>query len=72
GLTPGTTYYVRAYATNNTTATGYGVEVQFTTQNLPVAPTVTTLTYTNITTTTVDLTGNVSSDGGASLTERGF
>ncbi|MBC7124476.1 MAG: hypothetical protein H5T24_02515, partial [Bacteroidales bacterium] len=31
GLTPGTTYYVRAYATNSA-GTGYGNEVQFTTE----------------------------------------
>ena len=32
GLTPGTTYYVRAYAKNNANLIGYGTEVQFTTQ----------------------------------------
>jgi len=34
GLTPNTTYYVRAYATNNI-GTAYGNEVSFTTTNLP-------------------------------------
>lgn len=33
GLTPNTTYYVRAYATN-ATGTGYGDEVSFTTDNI--------------------------------------
>ena len=38
GLTPGTTYYVRAYATN-TNGTSYGSEVTFTTINAPmIAP----------------------------------
>ena len=32
GLTPGTTYYVRAYAKNDANLIGYGTEVQFTTQ----------------------------------------
>jgi len=35
GLSAGTTYYVRAYATN-TQGTGYGNELSFTTNNLPI------------------------------------
>jgi len=40
GLTPETTYYVRAYATNET-GVAYGNEVSFTTEALPVITTVT-------------------------------
>ena len=69
GLTPVTTYYVRAYATNSV-GTAYGNEVVFTT--LPaVLPTVTTNTVTNITHTTAISGGNVIQDGGASVTARG-
>ena len=35
GLAPGTTYYVRAYATNSV-GTAYGTQVSFTTSDLPV------------------------------------
>ena len=69
GLTAGTTYYVRAYATNSQ-GTGYGSEVSFTTTaNLP---TVTTAQVSNITQTTALGGGNVTNDGGASVTERGI
>ena len=70
GLTPGTTYYVRAYA-KNSAGTVYGNEVSFTTsQNISV-PTVTTSQVTNITQTTATGGGNVTSDGGAMITEKG-
>ena len=52
GLTPGTLYHVRAYATN-AAGTAYGEEVTFTAH---LAPTVTTQAVTNIGTTTA--TGN--------------
>ena len=35
GLSPGTTYYVKAYATNNIAGTGYGEERMFTTSSRP-------------------------------------
>src|SRR5690606_17685960 len=41
GLTPGTTYYVKAYATNST-GTGYGNQVTFTTLVMVNLPAVTT------------------------------
>ena len=43
GLTPGTIYYVRAYATNSTGSTGYGEQRSFTTEQSVTAPTVTTI-----------------------------
>ena len=67
GLTGGTLYHVRAYATNSV-GTSYGSDLTFTTINLP---TVTTTTVTNITQTTATSGGNVTSDGGATVTAKG-
>jgi uncharacterized protein (TIGR02145 family) len=70
GLTPNTTYYVRAYATNSS-GTGYGNAVTF--QTLPVAvPTLITTDASGITQTTVTSGGTISNDGGATITERGI
>lgn len=69
-LSPNTTYYVRAYATNGT-GTAYGDEVQFTTLSISV-PGVTTASVTNIGNTTATGGGNVVSNGGATVTERGI
>ncbi len=69
GLTAGTTYYVRAYATNSA-GTAYGNEVSFKT-----ASTLATITTTNasaITSNEATSGGNITSDGGASITERGI
>ncbi len=70
GLSPNTTYYVRAYATNSA-GTSYGSQVSFKTNAAPAAPTVTTASIGDITTTTASGGGNVTSDGGASVTVRG-
>ena len=70
GLQPNTTYYVRAYAVNSK-GTSYGEQVTFTTLTPIVVPTVMTSTITQITETTAVAGGNVTSDGGASVTERG-
>ena len=67
GLAAGTTYYVRAYATN-AVGTSYGSQVSFTADS---APTVTTTAITNITETTADSGGNVTDDGGDTVTARG-
>ena len=70
GLTPNTTYYVRAYATNSA-GTGFGNEITF--QTLPIAvPTLATTDASGITQTTVTSGGTISNDGGASVTERGI
>ena len=66
-LTPGTLYHVRAYATNSV-GTSYGGDSSFTTLT---TPTVITATITSITSTTASSGGNVTSDGGASVTARG-
>jgi len=68
GLTPGTTYHVRAYATNSV-GTSYGSDVSFTTNAL--VPTITTTAASNITSTTASSGGNVTSDGGSAIASRG-
>ena len=69
-LQPNTTYYVRAYATNEK-GTAYGEEVSFTTNKNIVLPSITTNVITQITETSAVAGGNVTSDGNASVTERG-
>lgn len=69
GLSLGKTYYVRAYATN-IKGTSMGEEIYFTLNS--VVPTVTTTKASGITTHKAIIAGNVSYDGGASVTERGF
>ena len=67
-LTPNTTYYVRAYATN-TDGTAYGAQVSFTTLNgLPV---LTTLNATGTTPNSATLGGNITNVGTPAYTERG-
>ena len=69
GLTPGTEYYVRAYATNSE-GTSYGNQVFFTTLPIHLA-TLTTDPVTSITQTTAVSGGNITDDGGAVVTARG-
>jgi len=66
GLTVGTTYYMRAYATNSI-GTAYGAEVTFST----ALPTITTTAISAITATSAISGGNASSPGGAPITARG-
>lgn len=70
GLTAGRIYYVRAYATNSV-GTAYGEQRIFTTATT-VLPTITTSAASNITETSAVCGGNVTSDGGATVTSRGF
>ena len=70
GLNTGTTYYVKAYATNEV-GTSLG-EVQTFTTDSYLAPAVTTIAASGITVTSATLNGTVTSDGGAEITERGF
>jgi len=69
GLLPGTTYYLRAYATNSA-GTAYGNEVTFATTQI-VVPTLTTTAATLITLTTAVSGGNITADGGGAVTARG-
>ncbi len=68
-LNPNTTYYIRAYATNSI-GTSYGNEISFTTLNYNL-PTVTTNTISSITSLSASSGGNVTSDGGTTVTARG-
>ena len=68
-LTPGATYYVRAYATNSV-GTTYGNEVSFTTVQVSLA-TLTTTAMSAITATTATSGGNVLTNGGGTVTGRG-
>lgn len=69
-LTHNTTYFARAYATNNQ-GTTYGEEIEFKTPSIS-KPTVTTSNVTDITSSSAKGKGNVTSDGGATVTERGI
>lgn len=69
-LLPGTTYYVRAYATNNV-GTAYGNTISFTTVAATIPIGITTNTLSLITQTTASGGGNINSDGGAAVTSRG-
>lgn len=68
GLTPGTAYSYRAYASN---ADGTTYTSPATTFNTPSLPTITSPTATSVNLTTVTLGGNITSTGGASITESG-
>ena len=69
GLLPGTTYYVRAYATNSVT-TSYGDPITFTT--LAIAPTLGATTDVSAVTSTSGASGGtISSDGGSAITVKG-
>jgi uncharacterized protein (TIGR02145 family) len=70
GLTPGTNYYVRAYATNSE-GTSYGNEVQFSSNPILLA-TLTTASITSISQTSANSGGDISADGGGTVTSRGI
>ncbi|WP_304062759.1 YDG domain-containing protein [Pedobacter glucosidilyticus] len=72
GLTAGTTYYYRAKATNAVGTNDNSQILSFATLAANTAPTVTTAATTAITATGVTFSGNVTADGGATVTERGF
>ena len=68
GLASGTTYYVRAYATNSM-GTAYGNQLSFVTLNLPTVTT-SAASYTSAFTGTGG--GNVASEGSSSVTAKGI
>lgn len=72
GLTPGSLYHVRAYA-SNTAGNGYGSDVTFQALAAPLntIPTVTTTAVSAVTSTTASSGGNVDTDGGTTVTVRG-
>ena len=69
-LSPGTTYYVRAYATNSK-GTSYGTTISFTT-TATTTPTVSTTTPSSVTQTSANSGGGVSSNGGSTVTDAGI
>jgi hypothetical protein len=69
GLTPSTTYYVRAFA-RNSLGIAYGNEITFTTKALQKASLITTA-LNNISPNSLRLGGIISSDGGSSIIVRG-
>jgi len=71
GLTAAENYEYSSVVIYNTTEEVYGSEVTFTTAAGPTAPTVTTQAVTDVATTTATGNGNVTTDGGETVTERG-
>jgi uncharacterized protein (TIGR02145 family) len=70
GLNPKTTYYITAYAINSKEP-AYGLQVSFTTLPSLSIPIVTTTPVTVFAATSATVGGNVTADGGATITERG-
>lgn len=70
GLSPGTIYYVRAYATN-IVGTAYGNEVNFKTLALTL-PTLSTTTVSPILSNSAVSGGTITSDGGSIVISRGI
>lgn len=68
-LIPSSTYFVRAYASNSL-GTAYGNELSFTTGAI-VLPTVSTTAITNITTNSAVSGGNITANGGGTITALG-
>jgi len=67
-LTSGTLYYVRAYATNGA-GTSYGTQISFNTQSPPIVASTTAAT--SITATSASSGGNLTNDGGLTITAKG-
>lgn len=70
GLLPNTTYYLRAYVTNNV-GTAYGSEISFKTPQTVNLATITTDNAIDISANNVVLGGNVINDGNGHVIERG-
>lgn len=70
GLTPNTTYYVRAYAKNRV-GVSYGDEIEFTTEIFITLPSLVTNEVTDITQTAATGGGTILDNGGATITDRG-
>jgi len=69
-LLPGTTYYVRAYATNSV-GTAYGNIITFTTVAATIPTGLTTSSLSLIAQNTASCGGNITTDGGTTVTSRG-
>lgn len=71
GLSTGTTYYVRAYA-SNTLGTAYGNEVGFVATTQPTLAILTTLSAVGITASSASCGGEITSEGNVPVTVRGI
>lgn len=71
GLSPNTRYYIRAFATNSQ-GTQVGAINVFTTADNRTAPSIGSITASNLTSATVDLLATIIDNGGADITEKGF
>lgn len=69
GLSKATTYYVRTYATNSI-GTVFGAQKMFTTKNGKAS--ISTTAATEIKSTSAVVGGNITSDGGSTITSRGI
>jgi len=69
-LLPGTTYYIKAYATNSA-GTTYSPEISFTTLPTPAGPTVTSGTISSVTLTGAQAAGNLTNMGTSNVTQHG-
>jgi uncharacterized protein (TIGR02145 family) len=69
-LAPNTTYYIRAFATNEV-GTGYGSEIKVTTFSGTAIPTLTTIPISDITSTTAKSGGIITGDCGSVVTSKG-
>lgn len=70
-LSSGTTYYVRAYAINRT-GVSYGNSISFKTLSATAPTGISINNVSNISYNSASFSGNLNSDGGSSLTARGF
>lgn len=70
GLTPNTTYYIRAYATNSN-GTGYSTDQIFTTTSTASVPSLTCDAANNITQTTADISGAITNLGTGNAIQHG-
>ena len=69
GLTLGTLYYVRSYATNNV-GTSYGAQTSFTTLDIPTISSTTAAS--SISSSSATSGGTITSDGGSAVTASGI
>jgi hypothetical protein len=71
GLTPSTTYNIRAYATNGS-GTSYGSNLTFQTGvNTSIPPTVTTVGVSGVTSSSATVGGNITNIGSSAITSKG-
>ena len=71
-LDPNTTYFVRAYAINKN-GVSYGQQLDFKTTNVAgTLPIISTLPLSNITASSVNSGGDITSNGGSAITRRGI